>query len=206
MTEEELTKGERTRAALIEAAAQQFAAQGYHGTSVRQIAEAVGLTVAGVYRHFPSKEELFQAALREKHPFSTILPTLTQLEGDTFDQLLRAAAHRFIGALEQDPQSLNPVFNLMFIELVEFEGRHLPELVAAFAPHMFAFADRLMAAGGRLRPLSPVILLRSFIGLIFTHYLFNRLMAHTPVALDEPGSLDTLVDVLLYGLVEPGGR
>ncbi len=203
--EEELSKGERTRAALIEAAARQFATQGYHGTSMRQVAEAVGLTVAGIYRHFASKEELFTTVLREKHPFSTILPTLTQLEGETFEQLLRAAAHRFISVLEDDPQSLNPVFNLMFIELVEFEGRHLPELVETFAPHMFAFAQRLMATEGRLRPLSPLILLRSFVGLVFTHHLFNRLLAHTPVVLDEPGSLDALLDILLYGLLEPEG-
>lgn len=196
---EELSKGERTRAALIEVAYEQFVAQGYHGTSMRQIADAVGLTVAGIYKHFDNKENLFTAVVREKHPFSTILPALAELEGETFTELLRDAASRFIVGIENDPQ----ILNLMFIELVEFEGRHLPALVEVFFPQMLAFARQLATAEGRLRPLAPMTLLRSFVGLLFGYYFFDRLLANTAVPPADPGNLDALVDVLLYGLLEP---
>ncbi|KQU56788.1 TetR family transcriptional regulator [Rhodococcus sp. Leaf278] len=35
-----------------------FVEQGYHGTSVRQIAAGAGLSVPGLYHHFPSKQDL----------------------------------------------------------------------------------------------------------------------------------------------------
>ncbi|MBY4128370.1 TetR/AcrR family transcriptional regulator [Rhodococcus fascians] len=35
-----------------------FVVQGYHGTSVRQIAAGAGLSVPGLYHHFPSKQAL----------------------------------------------------------------------------------------------------------------------------------------------------
>lgn len=43
---------------LLTAAVDAFAARGYHGTSTRDIADRAGLSPAGVYVHFASKEEL----------------------------------------------------------------------------------------------------------------------------------------------------
>lgn len=48
-------KGAATRARLMDAAATLFAEQGYDGTSVEAIATAAGITVPGMYRHFPNK-------------------------------------------------------------------------------------------------------------------------------------------------------
>ena len=62
---------ERTsrRDAIVEAASQLFTRQGYVGTSVRQIAEAVGVTEAALYYHFKDgKRELLSAVLAEHMP------------------------------------------------------------------------------------------------------------------------------------------
>lgn len=40
-----------------------FVVHGYHGLSMRQIAEAVGVTKAALYYHFKDKETLFLAIL-----------------------------------------------------------------------------------------------------------------------------------------------
>jgi len=47
-----------TRAQILDAAEELFATTGYHATSLRSIARAVGMTHAGVLVHFPSKEAL----------------------------------------------------------------------------------------------------------------------------------------------------
>lgn len=44
---------------LLIAAVDAFATRGYHGTSTRDIADRAGLSPAGVYVHFASKEDLF---------------------------------------------------------------------------------------------------------------------------------------------------
>ena len=52
---------------LLEAAAEAFAARGFHATSTRDIASRAGLSPAGVYVHFASKEELLFQISREGH-------------------------------------------------------------------------------------------------------------------------------------------
>ncbi len=50
---------DHTRDRLLDAAAAVFAAHGYHGASVTDVAAAAGLTKGAVYSNFRSKEELF---------------------------------------------------------------------------------------------------------------------------------------------------
>ena len=52
---------------LLEAAAEAFAARGFHATSTRDIASRAGLSPAGVYVHFASKEELLFQISRAGH-------------------------------------------------------------------------------------------------------------------------------------------
>jgi len=58
------SKGERTRQEIIEAALQIFAVKGYFHTSIADVLAATGLTKGGIYGHFGSKEELWEAAYR----------------------------------------------------------------------------------------------------------------------------------------------
>jgi AcrR family transcriptional regulator len=51
------------RERILEQAALLFVEHGYHGLSMREIAEAVGVSKAGLYYHFADKEQLFVAVL-----------------------------------------------------------------------------------------------------------------------------------------------
>jgi AcrR family transcriptional regulator len=52
-----------TRAAILDAARERFAAAGFGGTTIRAIATAAGVDAALVHHYFGSKEDLFVAAL-----------------------------------------------------------------------------------------------------------------------------------------------
>ena len=52
------------RERIIDEAARLFVSLGYHGISMREIAEAAGVSKAGIYYYFRDKEELFLAILR----------------------------------------------------------------------------------------------------------------------------------------------
>ena len=54
-----------TRRRLLLAAARQFDSDGYHGSSLRDILTATGLTKGALYFHFRSKAELAVAVIRE---------------------------------------------------------------------------------------------------------------------------------------------
>ena len=53
------------RAALLDAAANRFAEQGFHATSTRELAAAVGMLPGSIYYHFPSKSDLLAAVYDE---------------------------------------------------------------------------------------------------------------------------------------------
>lgn len=61
-----------TKAELMRAALNLFAAHGYDGTSVRAIARAVGLSESVLYAHFDSKRAIFEAVLAQLGPLSAI--------------------------------------------------------------------------------------------------------------------------------------
>ncbi|MBN1123303.1 MAG: TetR/AcrR family transcriptional regulator [Anaerolineae bacterium] len=61
-------QSEQTRQQIIQAAAELFTCKGYAGTSISDLANAVGLTKGALYHHFENKDALFLAvveALRE---------------------------------------------------------------------------------------------------------------------------------------------
>ena len=60
-------RGDVTRARLLDAAVEAFAAKGFHGTTTRDIAAAAGMSPAAVYVHHRSKEELLHVISREGH-------------------------------------------------------------------------------------------------------------------------------------------
>jgi AcrR family transcriptional regulator len=57
-------KGKIKRREILLAAIEVFSRRGYRGASIREIAESVGLTTAGIFHYFASKEELFVEVLR----------------------------------------------------------------------------------------------------------------------------------------------
>jgi AcrR family transcriptional regulator len=67
-------KTRKTRAAILEAALAVFAKGGYRSGSIREIAEAVGMSEAGLLHHFPSKSALLAEVLelRDQHSLELV--------------------------------------------------------------------------------------------------------------------------------------
>jgi|SRR5581483_4720165 len=61
-----LHAGER-RQQLLEAALDLFSRRGFNGTTTKEIATATGVTEAIVFRHFPTKQALYEAVLDYRH-------------------------------------------------------------------------------------------------------------------------------------------
>ena len=59
-------RGVERRRAIVEAAIEHFAREGYRGTGIAAIAEAAGVTTGGLLHHFGSKEGLLVEVLRER--------------------------------------------------------------------------------------------------------------------------------------------
>jgi AcrR family transcriptional regulator len=197
-----LSKGEQTRQVIVSAAYDLIIRQGYAATSMRQIAERSGLALGGIYNHFSSKEEVFRAIIEERHPFFQMIPLLTAVQGDSLEEYVRNAAHTLVRELGRHPEFLN----LMLVEIVEFKTTHVPTVFERILPLLLPVADRLEELKGDLRPIPPFVLMRAFLGMFFSYYITEMMMARAlPPALRKmnAGAIDHFVDIFLHGVLEP---
>lgn len=61
----EQTYSQRKRAAILEAAAEEFRTHGFRETSMDRVAEVAQVSKRTVYKHFPSKDDLYRAITHE---------------------------------------------------------------------------------------------------------------------------------------------
>ncbi len=99
-----LRRGPLTRKQILDAALQLFSEKGSARASVRDIAQAAGITDAAIYYHFPSKRELFEALIEERG-FTAALKSLETGEiprgpDDNYVSLGEAITSIAVGALE----------------------------------------------------------------------------------------------------------
>jgi len=88
-------RGPLTRKQILDASLRLFSEKGFARASVRDIAQAAGITDAAIYYHFASKRDLFEALFEERG----ITTALTELEraaitappGETFTGIARSA-------------------------------------------------------------------------------------------------------------------
>ena len=62
-----MSKGQRTRVAIVEAALEQASATGLEGLTIGALAERMKMSKSGVFAHFGSREELQISVIREYH-------------------------------------------------------------------------------------------------------------------------------------------
>jgi AcrR family transcriptional regulator len=189
---------ETTRDDILDAAHELFVSQGYHGTSMRQIATAAGVAVGGIYNHFENKEAIFQAVFSIYHPYREILPALHQAQGEKLEEFVRDAAARMVAALASRPDFIN----LVFIEIVEFNSKHIGKIFQDVYPKVQESLKNLTEEDPRLRPIPLPILVRYFISLFFSYYMAEKLLlgVPTPQAF-RSGAMDQFVDIFLHGIL-----
>jgi AcrR family transcriptional regulator len=81
---------ENRRSAILKAAREVFARQGYASTVIDDIATAAGIAKGTVYLYFASKEQIYLEALLERAREVEALSRSKMLEADTWQEKIRA--------------------------------------------------------------------------------------------------------------------
>jgi AcrR family transcriptional regulator len=199
MKKEKQSKGEVTRMAIEDAAIRLFLEQGYHATSMRQIADRAELALGGIYNHFSSKDEIFEAIIVDQHPYKRILPLILEVEGDTGEEFFGNAFRIVVNELGKQPEFIN----LMFIELVEFKGKHGSVMLREIAPKVLPVFEKVIKARRDLRITNPAVLMRSFFGMIISYFVTEMIIANSVVnKLMPKNSTEIYIDIFLKGVLK----
>ncbi|RPI95666.1 MAG: TetR/AcrR family transcriptional regulator [Chloroflexi bacterium] len=192
-------KGDLTRLAIEKAALELFMEQGYHATSMRQIKDRAGLALGGIYNHFSSKDQIFEAIIVDQHPYKKILPLILAVEGENAEDFFRAAFQIVIRELGAQPEFIK----LLFIELIEFKGRHGSIMLREIAPKVLPVFEKTVKSMKGLRVHNPAVLMRSFFGMIISYFVTDMIIANSVVsALMPKNSADAYIDIFLKGILK----
>jgi AcrR family transcriptional regulator len=172
----------RNRERVLEAAKAVFSAGGPEA-SLEAVARKAGVGIGTLYRHFPTREDLFEAVYRREVQQLSELAEALKNEADPVDALRRwlrsnvefvATKKGMSAALALAVQSSS--------ELTAFSFDRLSKAVGALL-------DRAVAAGEIRADISPEDVLRALVGMCYLH--------------DQPGwqnSVVRLLDVFVDGL------
>ncbi len=99
-------KASERRATILAVAKVLFADKGYHGVSVDEIARRLGVSPAILYRHFSSKDALYEAVLNDiACKRESYVEAVVESDG-SFGDVLRRITRIFIDSVAADPDYL----------------------------------------------------------------------------------------------------
>ncbi|MDO9122548.1 MAG: helix-turn-helix domain-containing protein [Anaerolineaceae bacterium] len=202
MTDEKFEKSKpnptRSRQQIISASHRLFLEQGFHGTTMLQIAKESAMALGSLYNHFVDKDDLFRAVFEAYNPYPLLLLALENSQGSNAEELARTAARRLVTQLNARPD----LIKLVFIDVVEFQGKHLRLAWPQVAPGMEKFALKLKRDPSALRPISNDGLLRAFFGLFYTFHMTEMLLGKPPDPDSQTAALQELTEVYLHGIMK----
>jgi AcrR family transcriptional regulator len=198
-------RARRSRAQILAAALKLFSRIGYHGTSLRDIARAAKASTGNVYHHFPDKEAIFTALIEDylaaisslDHPFNKAL--IAGVFPDDLEAMARA--------LRESIEQYRDQAMLVYVDAVEFDGKHLKRMYGEMADRFQAF---LTQYGDRLRldklrdevtPLTAIMVVTRFFIQYFAVEFAFRVPNHFGKSSDE--AIKDIVDVLKFGILKP---
>ncbi len=173
-----------------------FARDGYHDTDLQVVADALGIGKASVYRRFPSKEELFLAAVddgmrRMKRSVDAAIERIV----DPLEQISSAVV-AYLAFFDAEPE----LVELLILERARFKDRKKPtyfEHREANVHRWRALYERLMLEGRvRRMPLDRItdVLSNLVYGTMFTNHFAGRTKPFEDQASD-------ILDVFLRGVL-----
>lgn len=135
-------KGRARRQQIVDTATEVFAADGFRGGSLREIAKRAGLTTAGLLHHFAGKEELFAEVIRQRD--ERVLAAAGEVEdGRLVEQLRNVVAHN------QANRGLTSLYAVVAAEATDPEHPLHDEFVGRYADRAMRTTELLRVAQER---------------------------------------------------------
>ncbi len=188
---------------LIEAALDVFAERGFAGARLEDIAQRAGVTKGTVYLYFRSKEELFEAAVRQTlvSSIATGLATLREFEGPTPELLRLVLTRWWHGVVRTKAAALGKIMCA--------EARNFPELARFFYDNVIEPGRRLQSrilergiARGEFRPVpvenTVLFIVAAFVYVQIHETSFAKVLPET--AIEGDGYLESFIDFVLAAL------
>jgi AcrR family transcriptional regulator len=184
------------RAMILATSAKLFGQRGYKGVSIRDIAQAAGMTNAALYYHFKNKEDLFLAMLQDDHEKTMAsLQTAACGPGDLRDDLKQLML-RYAEITCQQRQS----FQMLWRDMRQIGDARGPKLFGEMRHGLLhPLEERLEAAqaAGEIQPGDARLYARLLHGMMMALAFGGKPGKPVHVSADE---VDAVISIFLNGV------
>ena len=186
------------RQQILGVATQLFARQGFNGTTTRQIAEKAHVNEAIIFRHFPTKEDLYWGVLDEKVQRARSRHGVEQRL-----QQKRGARESFVELAEDILNRDTTISRLLMFSALEnhrLAGRFFQTYIATYYEKLAEHIGERVAAG-EFRKVDPLLAARGFLGMLIYHFWIQEIYGGKRYQnFDKRQVAETLVDIWLTGI------
>lgn len=187
-----------TKERILDATLKLVSEKGYLGASTRAIAREAGVTEITLFRHFRSKEQLFEEVLNRDAFPQKLKELLPSLEGRSYEEWLSAVGMKFFETL----QKKKPLIRIIQSEISVWpqkiraaHGKMIEEIYVLLAAALSALQRK-----GGVRKFHPRLAARGFLGMIFTYFKVEEIVKGRSVARREIKTvIDAFVDIFIHG-------
>jgi AcrR family transcriptional regulator len=199
--------GQRTRQLILDAALDLFADKGYFGTSLRDVAAAVGVRESALYNYFAGKDALFEALL-EAHQHTKSERLTAFVDGPITDGpalLEQLAITTLAGFVEPREQKLFRILMSDGVRLAKSGRINLYERMASSRLGVAGILARLIREGW-LRATDPELLGLAFMSPLVVWRQLHAIDAGLPMIRHPRKFARQHVELFLQGAALPPAR
>jgi AcrR family transcriptional regulator len=197
---------EDRREQILDVAMSLFARQGFEGTTTRQLAETARVNEAIIFRHFPSKEDLYWAIIERKCQTSGRRAMLEEMlaSGGSDLEVFSGIAERILRRTKRDAE-ITRLLLFTALERHELSDEFFRKHVAGQFELLAGYIRRRIDQGV-FRRVEPVLAARSFLGMVIYFYLVEELFAGSRRSGYDPASVGRwMTELWLSGMTAKSG-
>ena len=189
---------------------QLFVKQGFHGTSIRDIAKASGVSIGNIYNYYKTKEELYKA-IAEHYEAKMQTLRAAAIEGMDEDLFDPNALSRFASNLREIVHNETDYWRLMYIDVTEFGNQHFAHIYRNLAKDLKSKLGAKLKdpKRGEWAGVDPALAFTSIYLQFFTYFLVETLFGgkqHLGVPDDQAIKQMITIYSRGLGLQGPSGR
>ncbi len=191
-----------TRDRILDAGLKLFSTKGYLGATTKEIAKTAGVAELTLFRHFTSKEGLFEEVLKENSFLTVLRGLIPEISGLPYEQAMVEVAGRLLETLSERKEMIR----IMHSEISRYPEQ-IHEIYHSFIDEMIdtlgAYFEGLISRGV-LRECDTALAARAFFGMFYAYFNANEVMLRKKYrALDTDKVVAEFVKIFVKGTLRP---
>lgn len=196
---------EKKKSRIEEAARQLFISQGFHATSMRNIAARAGTSLGNVYNYYRTKEEILESIIAR---YQTVIDSRLRAIFDEIEEPLDPdSLMRFGRQIKEMVNAHHDFWLLMYIDVLEFENRHFRKMFEGLVHNLrrrFSTQFAELKKQGRVHPdVDPAVGFTAVYMQFFNYFLVEKLFGgNRHFGLSDERVIKQLTDIYCRGLLQ----